>query len=130
MLSNKKRDSRKSAVPFLHNPELLLWRCATTGSAAGCGTTAASATTTTAAASAATTAALLLIALAYWFATKPLELHRAVGLKDRWPQIIGAVGLGAIFLYFLARGATFQQTRSLYIGLLVWGGMKLLEDKS
>jgi hypothetical protein len=65
--------------------------------------------------------ALLLIALAYWLATKPLQLHRAVGLKDRWPQIIGVVGLGAILLYFLSGGATFQQTRSLYIGLLVWG---------
>jgi tetratricopeptide (TPR) repeat protein len=65
--------------------------------------------------------ALILIALAYWLATKPLELHRTVGLKDHWPQIIGAVGLGAIVLYFLARGATFQQTRSLYIGLLIWG---------
>jgi tetratricopeptide (TPR) repeat protein len=65
--------------------------------------------------------ALILIALAYWLATKPLALHREVGLKDRWPQIVGAAGLGAIALYVLARGATFQQTRSLYIGLLVWG---------
>jgi tetratricopeptide (TPR) repeat protein len=65
--------------------------------------------------------ALILIALAYWLATKPLMLHRTVGLKDRWPLIIGTVGLGAIVVYFLARGATFQQTRSLYIGLLVWG---------
>jgi tetratricopeptide (TPR) repeat protein len=65
--------------------------------------------------------ALILIALAYWLATKPLALHRAVGLKDRWPQIIGVAGLGAIILYFLARDATFQQTRSLFIGLLVWG---------
>jgi hypothetical protein len=65
--------------------------------------------------------ALILIALAYWLATKPLALHRAIGLKDHWPQLIGAAGLGAIALYFLARGATFQQTRSLYIGLLVWG---------
>jgi tetratricopeptide (TPR) repeat protein len=65
--------------------------------------------------------ALILIALAYWLATKPLALHRAIGLKDRWPQFIGAAGLGAIVLYILAGGATFQQTRSLYIGLLVWG---------
>jgi tetratricopeptide (TPR) repeat protein len=65
--------------------------------------------------------ALILIALAYWLATKPLALHRAIGPKDRWPQIIGVAGLGAIALYVLARGATFQQTRSLYIGLLIWG---------
>jgi hypothetical protein len=70
---------------------------------------------------------LILIALAYWLATKPLALYRTVGLKDRWPQIVGAAGLGAIVLYVLARGATFQQTRSLYIGLLVWGAYILAD---
>ncbi len=71
--------------------------------------------------------ALILIALAYWLATKPLALHRAIGPKDHWPQIIGAAGLGAIALYFLARGATIQQTRALFIGLLVWGAYIVAE---
>jgi tetratricopeptide (TPR) repeat protein len=65
--------------------------------------------------------ALFLIPLAYWLATRPLELDRTLGLRGRWPLIIGAVGLGASALYPLSAGAALQEARSLYIGLLLWG---------
>ncbi|MFL5803088.1 MAG: hypothetical protein ACJ8CR_15290 [Roseiflexaceae bacterium] len=65
--------------------------------------------------------ALLLIPLAYWLATQPLKLQRVIGLQDRWPWIVGLIGLGAIGLYFLSSGEGFQQSRALYVGLLLWG---------
>ncbi len=71
--------------------------------------------------------ALLLIPLAYWLATKPLALQRAIGLQDRWPQFIALLGLGAIVLYFLSSGDGFQQSRALYVGLLVWGAYLVVD---
>ncbi len=71
--------------------------------------------------------ALLLIPLAYWLATKPLALQRAIGLQDRWPQFIGLIGLGAIGLYFISSGEGFQQSRALYVGLLLWGAYLVAE---
>jgi tetratricopeptide (TPR) repeat protein len=63
---------------------------------------------------------LLLIPLAYWLVTRPLALRRTLTLAGRWPQIIGVVGLGAIALYFMSSGS-WQQSRALYVGLLLWG---------
>jgi tetratricopeptide (TPR) repeat protein len=65
--------------------------------------------------------ALFLIPLAYWLATRPLRLIRALGLKNRWPLLIGAAGLGAIGFFFLSEDGTFQQSRALFVGLLLWG---------
>jgi hypothetical protein len=65
--------------------------------------------------------ALFLIPLAYWLATKPLALNRALGLENRWPLIIGAIGLGAIAFSLLSDSETFVQSRALYVGLLLWG---------
>jgi tetratricopeptide (TPR) repeat protein len=64
--------------------------------------------------------ALLLIPLAHWL-SQPLALQRAIGVQDRWPQIVGVIGLGAIGLYLLSSGDGFQQSRALYVGLLFWG---------
>jgi tetratricopeptide (TPR) repeat protein len=64
--------------------------------------------------------ALLLIPLAYWL-VQPLALQRTIGVQDHWPKIVGVIGLGAISLFFLSSGEGFQQSRALYVGLLLWG---------
>jgi tetratricopeptide (TPR) repeat protein len=70
---------------------------------------------------------LFLLPLAYWLATRPLGLIRELGLKNRWPLIIGTAGLGAIGLFLLSDGETFQQSRALFVGLLLWGAYILAD---
>lgn len=68
---------------------------------------------------------LILVPLAYWFATRPLALQRALGLHDLWPLLVGAAGLGAILIFVFSRGQTIP--RPVGIGLLLWGAYVLAD---
>jgi hypothetical protein len=69
--------------------------------------------------------ALILLALAYWLVTHPLAIYRQLGLRNRWPWVVGAVGLGAVLLIVLGRDPL--PVPALNIGLLIWGAYALAE---
>lgn len=68
----------------------------------------------------------ILIPLSYWFVTQPLAIDRLLGLRERWPWIVGTAGLGALLLYVLSGGAALS-VPALNIGLLLSGAYALAE---
>jgi tetratricopeptide (TPR) repeat protein len=61
---------------------------------------------------------LILIPLAYWLAYRPLKLQRALRLHERWPLVIGGLGLLAV-LGYLAGGPS--SITELNMALFIWG---------
>jgi hypothetical protein len=68
----------------------------------------------------------ILIPLSYWFVTQPLAIDRLLGLRERWPWIVGTAGLGALLLYVLSGGAALS-VPALNIGLLLSGAYALAD---
>jgi hypothetical protein len=63
---------------------------------------------------------LALIPLTYWFVTRPLALVRALSLHDRWPWLVGAIGLAMVLLYLFTGGRALP-IEALNIGLALCG---------
>lgn len=69
---------------------------------------------------------LILLPLTYWFVTHPLAIHRQLALRELWPWLVGAAGLGSVLLYVVGGGRALP-VAALNIGLLVWGSYALAE---
>lgn len=69
---------------------------------------------------------LLLVPAAYWLATRPLKLQRALELDDRWPYLVAILGALPVIIYVLGRGEALP-IRILNVSTFVWGCYMLIE---
>lgn len=68
---------------------------------------------------------LMLIPFSYWFVRHPLAIHRSLRLHDRWPWVVGALGLAALLFELL--GNWPLPVAALNIGVQLWGAYALAE---
>ncbi|MCU0492542.1 MAG: tetratricopeptide repeat protein [Chloroflexaceae bacterium] len=71
--------------------------------------------------------ACILIPMAYWLATRPLQLQRTLELDERWPYLIGLLGLLPVAVYLVSGGALPTSIPILNVSLVVWGVYMLSE---